>query len=727
MTFLNPFLLIGLVAAAIPIIIHLLNLRKLKTVEFSSLQFLKELQKTKMRRVRIRQWILLALRTLLIISLVIAFSRPALKGSFAGTLGSHAKTTTVILLDDSPSMSIRNERGTLFAQAKATVAQILELLKEGDETYLIPLSKIRHNETFSAAHSAGELNTMFAQLATTEETVSYRDAVGAAAKILSETKNFNQEVYLIGDGQATQFAGEKSRNDSTKLFGLHTRIFLIDSESPPRDNTGIVALDIMSTIIVENKPVNLRARVGNWGKLPVKNVLLSAYLEGTRIVQQSIDIAANGSTTVDLVVVPKHRGTIKGYLQLEDDALEIDNKRFFVLDVPKNINVLLAGAAQEDTRLLSLALTPGNDTSSSGLFSVRKIAGPQLSATDLTRFDVLILCGVKDFSFSEAERIADFVNAGGGLMLFPGKESDIKNYDETLFARLKIPPAQVASLPGTPLPASPSAGFLTFGTVDYAHPLFTGLLEQQTSGRKKEVESPRISNRIVTNIGQGHSIIALSDGSGFLTEYACGNGRVLLYSVGANLSWSDFPVKGVFAPLLHRSTVYLAVEHQRTSTYIVGEPIQFNLRIKNTEQKHQYLLRSAGGIEELVMPQFRSSFGTALFESSNTSETGIYELAQVAADHSPGQNLSELLDAVAVNVSPAESDLRRARNDELSAFWNSVGLRPEQINQLHSLANINAAILESRFGVELWKYFIVLAILLALAEMAISREQKSSI
>ncbi|MEK9138612.1 MAG: BatA domain-containing protein, partial [Bacteroidota bacterium] len=107
MTFLNPFLLVGLAAAAIPIIIHLLNLRKLKTVEFSSLRFLKELQKTKMRRVKIRQILLLILRTLLIIIVVLAFARPALRGS-VGTIGAHARSTIVILLDDSPSMSVRD-------------------------------------------------------------------------------------------------------------------------------------------------------------------------------------------------------------------------------------------------------------------------------------------------------------------------------------------------------------------------------------------------------------------------------------------------------------------------------------------------------------------------------------------------------------------------------------------------------------------------------------------
>ena len=73
MTFLNPFVLFGLAAAAVPVLLHLLNLRKLRTVEFSSVRFLKELQKTSMRRLRFRQILLLILRTLLIIAVVMAF------------------------------------------------------------------------------------------------------------------------------------------------------------------------------------------------------------------------------------------------------------------------------------------------------------------------------------------------------------------------------------------------------------------------------------------------------------------------------------------------------------------------------------------------------------------------------------------------------------------------------------------------------------------------------
>ncbi|HEY7751554.1 MAG TPA: BatA domain-containing protein, partial [Ignavibacteriaceae bacterium] len=104
MIFLNPAVLIGLLAASIPVIIHLFNLRKLKKIEFSTLSFLKELQKNKIRKVKIKQWLLLALRVLIILLIVTAFARPTLEGVSIGGTTSAAKTTAVFILDDTYSM-----------------------------------------------------------------------------------------------------------------------------------------------------------------------------------------------------------------------------------------------------------------------------------------------------------------------------------------------------------------------------------------------------------------------------------------------------------------------------------------------------------------------------------------------------------------------------------------------------------------------------------------------
>lgn len=712
MTFLNPFLLLGLAAAAIPIIIHLLNLRKLKTVEFSSLRFLKELQKTKMRRVRIRQILLLILRTLLIVLIVLAFARPALRGSMS-TIGSHAKSTVVILLDDSPSMSVRTERGVVLTQATIAVGNLLNLIQDGDELYFIRLSEVRHTEVFPPSTVSG-VRDVLGEIKPSMETASFRDAFGAVAKVLAGTKNFNQEVYLVTDAQATQFA--TTAKDSADLLDDKVKVFIVET-GKRQDNAGVTSLDVETRIVSKSKPVSIKSTVRNFSTSPMHTSLMSVYVDGARVVQKSLTISPGSTGVEDFSFTPKRRGILQGYLQIEDDALDADNRRFFALSVPENINVLMVGGKPQDTRLVSLALTLGGDSSLAGVFTTTQTTQQQLSSLDINKFDVLVFCGVKEFTPTDADRVAQFVRSGGGVAIFPDDESNIANWNGTVFAKLGIPGSRPAQAEAIGAGSSEPPSFLSFDKVDYDHPLFQGLFEQSPVGRKApiSIESPRVFKAIKPQAGEkGHTIISLSDGTGFLTEYEVDAGRVFLFSVEANLGWSDFPVKGVFAPLLHRSIVYLAQGNRSTSSCTVGDNINVTQRLLNLSAKNVYTFRSPGGIEERVVPRTSSISGLSAFESSPTTETGVYEL----------RNENDVLRAVAVNVDPAESDLRHATDEEIAQFWNNIGVKESQAQRVQASDKIEATILESRMGVELWKYLLVLAILVALIEMAIAREAK---
>lgn len=139
MNFLNPAFLFGLIAAALPIILHILNLRKLKIIEFSSLQFLKEMQKHKIRRVKLKQLLLLLIRTLLVICIVLAFARPVVEGNFAG-LETYSNSSSIIIIDNSFSLDMSDEHGNRWGQCKRAVNDILAGLREGDEVVLIEMA-----------------------------------------------------------------------------------------------------------------------------------------------------------------------------------------------------------------------------------------------------------------------------------------------------------------------------------------------------------------------------------------------------------------------------------------------------------------------------------------------------------------------------------------------------------------------------------------------------------
>ncbi|MDA0875164.1 MAG: BatA domain-containing protein, partial [Bacteroidetes bacterium] len=148
MTFLNPLFLLGLAAAAIPLIIHLFNFRRPKRVNFSSLAFLHELRKSTMQRVRVKQWLLLALRTLAIASLVLAFARPTMTGPLAARLGGAGRTTAAVVLDRSASMTLRDGGGAYIDQARSLVEGLVGQMESGDEVLLAPVPASDDRATF---------------------------------------------------------------------------------------------------------------------------------------------------------------------------------------------------------------------------------------------------------------------------------------------------------------------------------------------------------------------------------------------------------------------------------------------------------------------------------------------------------------------------------------------------------------------------------------------------
>ncbi|MBE0538960.1 MAG: BatA domain-containing protein, partial [Ignavibacterium sp.] len=242
MTFLNPAVLFGLLAASIPIIIHLLNLRKLKKIEFSTLQFLKELQKNKIRKIKIKQWLLLALRVLIILAIVTAFARPTLVGVSIGGTTSAAKTTAVFILDDTFSMSIIDQEGSYFNQAKETIKNILTQFEEGDEFGLVlvshqpdeielksNLSKFRQEiDAVNISFASGKLNT----------------AMIKAAQLIGDAKNFNKEIYLFTDFQKGRLAIENEITDLKEQLGEQVRLYSFNYSGKEVFNFGIDELKI---------------------------------------------------------------------------------------------------------------------------------------------------------------------------------------------------------------------------------------------------------------------------------------------------------------------------------------------------------------------------------------------------------------------------------------------------------------------------------------------------
>lgn len=722
MTFLNPLMLFGLAAAAIPILLHLLNLRKLRTVDFSSLRFLRELQRTRIRRIRLRQWILLLLRTLLVLSLVLAFARPALRGSLAGIGGSNGRSAIILLVDDSPSMGLRNAGGILLDQARAAARQIIALARPGDEVAVIPLSSFATADTGRITPGQQEALARTDRIRPTNTFTSYDGPVRRALALLRSSAAVNRELYLLTDLQASHFPVAQPAPAADPAPPDDARLFLVSFEPDRRENSAVVTATVESRILAQNRPVTVRATVRNFGDRTLANSVVSLYIEGTRVAQRSVTIPPNGRATVDLTGVPRRRGVLGCSVRIEDDLLDIDNRRWFSLAVPETVSVLLAGPGENASRFAALALSLAGDSSVAGLFRVTRTTDERLATASIEGADVLVLTAPAALPASAATRIVASVRNGMGLMVFAGPGMDAPALARLILEPLGIPPLQVPA----PAAQGEDTGFLRFGTTDLSHPLFAGMFEHDPAAgsRAPAIESPRITTAATIRASApGVPVVAMSDGRPFLADYRAGTGRVLLCAVDAGTAWSDFAVRGLFAPLVHRSMAYLAAAAPSDTGATVGDQLSILLPRADTDGRREFIITAPDGSDERILPAVRP--GGLLFTSAPAEMPGLYTLR--TAEASAGSARPPALRAAAVNPHPAESDLQAVTAAQLAAFLNSTGVAATHLTRVDDRDAIERTVRESRFGVELWHLFVGLALVCALLEMIIARASRRTL
>jgi len=701
MTFLNPLLLLGLLAAAIPLIIHLFNFRKPKRVDFSSLAFLKELQKTTMQRVRIKQWLLLLLRTLAIACLVLAFARPTLTGGLAGTLGGRAASSLVVIIDNSLSMTLRDAQGAYLAQAKEIAAGIINQTEPGDEVFLLTTADV------GLAEPTGYKNRGPALDAVTDVEVRNGAArssrtVARAAGILAEAANLNKEIYLISDLQRSTLADSVQASVPEDV-----RLLLVPVGERTYANVAVTEVRVNSRIVEVGQPVQIEATLANYGTEAVEDYVASVYLEGERVAQAAADLAPGATATVAFAATPQQRGWLSGLVQIEDDAFEYDNLRYFTLNVPERRRVLIVRGEDARTDFLELALS-SRLTQERIVFDLETIPENALAAAALGQYDAVVLVGPRTLSSGETAALVRYVDAGGGLLVFPGAGALAPDYN-ALFEGLGG--GRFSGFSGELGPGPVIAGF---DRVDLEHPLFDGVFEQSLRQRGQAVESPSLyfSLNYTPGTGTEQTLIHLSNGFPFMQELRHGRGAAFLVSVAPDPRWSDLPVRGLFIPLLYRAIYYLSASEQVAGEQLlVGTPGE--LRLGGVPDGARLRLVAPGG--DTFTPEQRSLFGAVLMQTdASLHEAGVYD---VMAGETRVRR-------VAFNLDGRESDLQTLDGGAAAARLADVTGRPVRVLDLagDDREAVVRTLEAERTGVELWNVFMLLALVFLLAEMLVARQ-----
>ena len=698
MIFLNPAVLFGLLAASIPVLIHLLNLKKLKKIEFSTLSFLKELQKTKIRRIKLKQWLLLALRILIILLIVFAFARPTVKSISIGGTTSAAKTTAVIILDNSFSMSVITAKGSYFNQAKQAAKNILEQFQEGDEVALLLTS----GNDPSSMRTTTDLTTIKKEL--DDAQISYvskplNNSIVTAAQILGSSQNFNKEVYILSDLQKDRLTNDKSEiSDLNKMFGKNTRLYTIHFDKKDITNLAVTDFEPANQIFEINKPISFSATVTNFSSLPVENSVASLFINGSRGAQQSISLNPGESTRLSFETNLKTTGLLDIFVELEDDDILQDNRRYYQIYVPEKISIALFTDNPGDAKFVKLALQ-GTESSETITISERGLS--QISILNSEDFDAVIIIGSE--SITDYQALNNYIDKGGSVLIMPGSGSSLMKFKQ-LCAQLNLPQPEISA--GK---INDNRSPVLFDKVDLQHPIFNNLFDQKD---KTKVEPAEVYYyfKIVPG-GRGLNIISLADNSSFFSEYRTAKGKILLFASAPDLGWNNFPLKALFAPLITKSVFYMTSKIKEGESAIAGNDELIN-------------------IGKAVVPQIKIERPDNSTEIINTDSLHnkdylTYRNTNLAGNYKffSGDNL---IDYASVNTEPLESNPAELSNSEFEDYLKQINFEGKYFS-VSPGDNIQNIIYQARFGSELWRFFLTIALILAIIEMIIARSTKKDL
>jgi len=520
---LHPAMILGTLAVASPILIHLLSRRRFRRVQWAAIEFLLQAHRKNRRRVQLEQWILLALRCLALLLLAMAMARPFVRPGLAATLlGGGGRGERIVLLDDSFSMEYRAGPTSVFDRAKAAVRQLAEWLAEespGDAFTLLAAS--RPTQPLIALAMADEADgaafrDALAAVTPSRSPAHPERALAAVAELLGRRPNpMDVTVYLISDFQQSDWGARRGdektppgrdgdpsgrfadvvatlRQTAQRFAGL--RIVLIDVSAERPRNVAITGLTPLTPQIVAGVGARIQLEVSNFSDEELRNVELSVAASDQALPPPLIPRIGPRETVREPVEVIMPRPG-SDYLRvalageaaasapagadapaaLTGQELTCDDRRYCALHVSDAVRVLLVDGDPnpepylDEVHLFKTALRPEGRIFSGN--EVRVVEESELETLDLSPFHVIVLANVYRLSDAARATVERYVASGGGLLISAGNQLDPTVCNESLFA------GGTGFLPGelresVAFPADDNEPGVAMASWDESHPVF---------------------------------------------------------------------------------------------------------------------------------------------------------------------------------------------------------------------------------------------------------------
>ena len=584
MSFENPWLLVGTLLVALPLMLHLRQRRRAPEVPFSAIFYLLLSDKRIAQRHRLRQILVLLLRMLLLAALAVALAKPYRVAPSDLPLPAQTPTSVVLVVDNSASMQWR----PLTDDGRRPRLSSLERALKRADTLIAGLPRT-HNVALvttaaPARTSLGPLTfdrrrarAALAGIEPTERGTDLAGALGLADQLLAGPMLPRRQIIVFTDLTASGWSEFSPALRTARSAEMHVIDVTRDGEASPAEeptegeqlsltptaflpNTGIVALEFAhhhpdSTLGGALHVTVRNQRATEWSDVVTVKI-------GSRRVKEQLTIPPFEERTKIFHLDTARLDLPLGEVILPDDELQLDNQRHFILGARRRTRVLALNGApssipyMDETFFLERALIPERDDESDlALVTMRP---EELTSAQLDHSDVLVLANVAQLEPDQVAEIERFVRAGGGLFITSG---DNMTPDTTRDLRPLLPaPVREIRAAG---PAVASDDFTHLALPDTTHELFSDFLrDERGSLYNARVERYLLLEATPTKGTQ--ILMRYRDGAPALIEKRLGEGRVLWLTTTVDRDWTDLPIRTAYLPLMRRVMSYLAAGSRAT-------------------------------------------------------------------------------------------------------------------------------------------------------------------
>lgn len=658
MNFLFPLFLVSGLAIAIPIIIHLFNFRKYKTVHFSDTRLLESIKVSSQKSATVQNWWLLLSRILFVLALVLAFAQPYWKGMMARQAG-----IQVLYIDNSESMSARpGNKLSLFQKAVSDAQRTIEGQAASQEYIILSNDNMYASRPVNRAEALKLLD----QVGISAKTVSLQQIANAVRNAAQNNNTPSADVYIFSDMQKSTLLRDAVDKPGNDLY-FHFR---------PKSQEEVANL-YFDTAYFVNPTIDTRQenplviQLGQSGKQESSNVSLQVLVNNQVRAAKTVALRSDSSILDTIPLVINTPGWHQIAIVLKDKEINYDDT--FRITAKTNASLSVLNLTEGNpSPYLTAALSPSNG------FIIQQQGINGINDKDWSKYNLIILQNVSTLPPALMEAVKNGLQNGLSFFIIPKNIRDIASFNQ-----------QLNTLAPISLAAEDTAR-QQVGSVQAEH----ALLKEVIASMPANAQLPSVLRYypITAGLNAGQqSILSLKNGKPLLAQYSIGQGKLYISASALEEQSGNFVLSNLFMPILYR----MCAQSGAQSIYAITANSKQPVFVPQTTA-NRGVFKIWGQGQESVPPQTPFGNGTNIYVGRSISRTGFYTLKGT------DQNDSTL---IAVNNDILESQLGPAAKADLEQV-----LKPAKVSWQDEATSAGATASGTQ-AMPLWKWCLVLALI----------------